>query len=325
MRFGLKLLSVVLLVFFVAVGCVNSNGRHVPPSLLQSIPVTSVEYTAYGDAEYVTAFVLERATSYLVPVSLSRKPEDVEPIDFAIAILNGDIEVPGFHTVGAVQARIEHASLVDGLVTLEMSGSFQNWVMRNLVDERNFVQATVLTITGFADVEAIQFLSNGKEVHGTVFVYPMDKPISRPQMVNSVPSSGFSAVLYLRLRGASLLVPYTRLVESRDPLVVLNELLRFKGNDNLISPIPGGLVVKGLRIEDGTALLNLDKGAVTHIMQGALDEQLVLDAMVHTLLEFSEIRQVQILIDGRVLGPLSTNVDLSRAIGKTPINKQSLR
>lgn len=143
-------------------------------------------------------------------------------------------------------------------------------------------------------------------------------------MVNSVPSSGASAILYLRLRGANLLVPYTKLVEKRDPLVVLNELLRFKGTDNLVSPVLGGLVVKGLRIENGIALLNLDKSAVTHIMQGTLDEQLVLDAMVHTLLEFTEIRQVQVLIDGRVLGPLSTNVDLSRAIGKTPINKQLL-
>ena len=324
MRIGMKLLSIVLLVFFVAVGCVNSNGRHVPPSVLQSIPINSVEYTAHGDAEYVTAFVLERSTNYLVPISLNRKSADVEPIDFAIAVLNGDVEVPGFRAVGAVQARIENASLVDGLVTLEMSSGFQSWVMRNLVDERNFVQATVLSLTGFVDVNAIQFFSNGREIHGTVFVFPMDRPISRPQIANSVPSSGISAILYLRLRGTNLLVPYTKLVDRRDPLGVLNELLRFKGSDNLVSPIPGGLTVKGLRIEDGSAMLNLDKSAVTHIMQGTLDEQLVLDAMVHTLLEFSEIRQVQILVDGRVLGPLSTNVDLSRAIGRTPINKQAL-
>ncbi|KAF0197674.1 MAG: lipoprotein LpqB GerMN domain-containing protein [Bacillota bacterium] len=320
MRFGLKLLSIVLLVFLVTVGCVNTNGRHIPPSLLQSISINSVEYTAYGDAGYVTVFVLERATSYLVPVSLS-KPADVQPIDYAIAILNGDVEVPGFRTFGTVQARIERASFVDGLVTLEMPSGFQSWVMRNLVDERNFVQATVLTLTGFVDVEAIQFFSNGREVHGTVFVYPMDRPILRPQVVNTAPSSGLSAILYVRLRSANLLVPYTKLVERRDPLWVLNELFKFKGSDNLVSPIPGTLIVKGLRIEDGTALLNLDKSAVTHIMQGALDEQLVLDAIVHTLLEFSEIRQVQILIDGRVLGPLSTNIDLSRAIGKTPINQ----
>ena len=130
----------------------------------------------------------------------------------------------------------------------------------------------------------------------------MDRPISRPQIANSVPSSGISAILYLRLRGTNLLVPYTKLVDRRDPLGVLNELLRFKGSDNLVSPIPGGLTVKGLRIEDGSAMLNLDKSAVTHIMQGTLDEQLVLDAMVHTLLEFSEIRQVQILVDGREIG-----------------------
>lgn len=324
MRTGLKLLSALLLVLFVAVGCVNGNGRQVPPALLQSIPLNLVEYTAYGDAEYVTAFVTERATGYLVPVSLSRRPADVHPIDFAIAVLNGDIEVPGFSTVGTVQARIERATLADGLVTLEMASGFQNWVMRNLVDERNFVQATVLSLTGFIDVKAVQFFSNGKEVHGTVYVFPMDRPISRPHMVNSVPSSGQSAIFYLRLRGVNLLVPYTKLVERRDPLGVVNELLKFKGSDNLVSPIPGGLVVKGLRVEDGTALLNLDQSAVSHIMQGTLDEQLVLDAMVHTLLEFSEIKQVQVLIDGRVLGPLSTNVDLSRAIGKTPINKQLL-
>lgn len=321
MRIWFKLLLVLLLALFVAVGCVNSNGRQIPPALLQSIPMNSVEYTAYGDAEYVTAFVLEPATSFLVPVSLSCKLAELSPMDFAIAVLNGDIEVPGFRTVGTVQARIENVSLVDGLVTLEMSGDFQSWVMRNLVDERNFVQATLLSLTGFDDVETIQFVSNGKEIHGTVLVYPMDLPIYRPQIVNSVPSFGQNAILYLRLRSAKLLVPFSKPVEERDPLVALNELVKFKGSDNLVSPVPGGLIVKGLRVEDGTALLNLDKSAVTHIMQGTLDERLVLDAMVHTLLEFSEIKRVQILVDGRVLGPLSTNVDLSRAIGKTPINQ----
>ena len=321
MRTWFKSLLVLLLVLFVAVGCVNSNGRQVPPTVLQSIPINSVEYTAYGDADYVTAFVIEPVTSYLVPVSLSCKLLDVPPIDFVIAVLNGDIEVPGFRTVGTVQARIEQASLVDGLVTLEMSSGFQSWVMRNLVDERNFVQAAVLSLTGFDDVETIRFVTNGKEIHGTVFVYPMDLPIYRPQIVNSVPTSGQNAILYLRLRSAKLLVPYTKPVEESDPLVVLNELIKFKGSDNLVSPVPGGLILKGLRIEDGTALLNLDKSAVTHIMQGTLDEQSVLDAMVHTLLEFSGIQRVQILVDGRVLGPLSTNVDLSRAIGKTPINQ----
>jgi len=313
----------VLVVFFVAVGCVNGNGKQIPPATLQSVPTHVVEYTAYGDSEYVTIYLVESNSNYIVPTSVRREADD-SPLSLALSVLNGELQVPNFRGVAAPQAFIEDAVLADGVITLNMPASFQSWVMRNLAEERNFIQATVLTLTSFKDITSVRFLANGRDLFGTVFVYSMDRPIPRPQIINSSPESGASVVLYLRLRGTNVLVPYTKTVERRDPLLALNELLRFKGHDTLASPIPGGITIKGLRVDDGTAYLNLDKSAVTHIMQGTLDEHLVLDSLVHTLIEFQEIRQVQILVDGRVLGPLSNNVDLSRAIGRTPINKQLL-
>jgi len=78
--------------------------------------------------------------------------------------------------------------------------------------------------------------------------------------------------------------------------------------------------MQSVRVEDGIATVNLDKTSVSLLLQGALDERLVLDALVYTLLEFPEVKQVRFLVDGRVLGPLGSHVDLSRPLGRTPIN-----
>lgn len=321
MRMGSRFIAIMLLVLFVAVGCANSNGKTPSPStLLQSIPVQAVEYTAYGDAEYVTVYMLHKTANYLVPISVEREVE-LTPFDKSVELLNGSLQIGDFRTVGSPQSQIHGAVLQDGIVTLQMAAGFQNWVVRNLAEERNFVQAAVLTFTSFCDVTAVQFLADSHRVFGTVSQYSLEKPIPRPQIVNSAPGSAASVILYLRLRGTNILVPYSKQVERREPLSGLNELFNFRGIDDLVSPIPGGINIKSLRIEDGTAVLNLDKGAVSHILQGTLDEQLVLDGLIHTLLEFSEVRQIQILIDGRVLGPVGTNVDLSRTIGRTPVNR----
>ena len=78
--------------------------------------------------------------------------------------------------------------------------------------------------------------------------------------------------------------------------------------------------MRGVAVEDDVAIVDLERRVVNLFLQGAFNEQIVVDALVHTLLEFPEISQVQFLIDGRVLGPVSANIDLSRPLGRTPIN-----
>lgn len=323
MRVTLKLIVAVMLVCFVAVGCVNSYGRApvAPPSMLHAVSIPSCEYSTNSDIDYVSVYVLERASGLLVPISVSRKADDPPPVEFAVSLLNGGFSASNYRLFGVPQSRIQQVSLDNSILTVTLPPEFQTWVTRNLAEERGFVQSVVLTFTSFQDVEAVRFMTNGKPMYGTVGQFQLDKPIPRPQSVNAAVVNGASAVLYLRLRNSNVLVPLSRPVEKRDPATALLELVKFRGTDSLVSPLPASVSVKSVRVENGVATVNLDKNVVTLLLQGAFDEQLVLDALVHTLLEFVEIKQVQLLVDGRVLGPLGSNVDLSRPLSRTPINK----
>lgn len=323
MRFALKLSVVVVLVVFVAVGCVSSHGRIpvAPPAVLSSVSAPVSEYTTTGGTDYVSIYVLERTSGFLAPVSVPRKADDPPPVEYAVSLLNGGFSSSNYRLFGAPQSRIQRVTLENNVLTVTFSPAFQTWVTRNLAEERGFVQSVVLTFTSFQDVAAVRFMTNGHPMHGTVGHFQLDRPVPRPQVVNATVSSGASAVLYLRLRNANVLVPLSRPVEKREPDTALSELIRFRGTDSLVSPLPANVAVKSVRVENGVATVNLDKNVVTLMLQGAFDEQVVLDAVVHTLLEFPEVKQVQFLVDGRVLGPLGSNVDLSRPLSRTPINK----
>jgi spore germination protein GerM len=207
------------------------------------------------------------------------------------------------------------------VLTLDMPPAFQAWVTRNLAEERAFVKAAVLTLTSFQDITAVRFTINGRPMRASVGPFELAEPISRPTAVNSLPAANNATVLYLKLRDSDLLVPWAVPAPRRDPAVALQELIRFRGHERLVSPVPRNLAVQSVRVEEGLAIVNLDKASVSLFLQGTVNQQLVLDALVYTLLEFPGIKGVQFLVDGRVLAPLGANIDLSKPIGRTGINR----
>ncbi|MBT9157511.1 MAG: hypothetical protein DDT36_00493 [Firmicutes bacterium] len=316
MRAWMKMFVVVLLALFMATGCLNvaRRGTDAPTA-----PVAT-SYTTDGNAPFVSVFVVHQASSHLVPVSVSRKLDGSSPVEQAVFLINGGFVSPGFRLPGGPEARIVGVSHQGSTLEVEMTGAFQAWVSRNQAEQRTFIGAVVLTLTTFADVEAVRLVIAGRPVQGVVGGFNLSHPLARPSAINSVQLAEPHVVLYARMPDRDLLVPITVPVPRREPAMALQALLNFPPSDGLVSPVPRGVQFRGISVENGVAIVNLDKTVVNLFLRGAFHEQIVVDALVQTLLEFPQVKKVQFLVDGRVLGPLSANIDLSAPIGRTPIN-----
>lgn len=322
MRVWTTMFIIIALVLFTAVGCVNvpRQGQEVTE------PSAPIAYLTQGHAPFVSIFVQQIASGFLVPVSVYRKVGDPPPIQQAVALLNGELGSTEYRLLGGAPAKIQSVALHNGVLDIEMPPEFPSWVLRNQTEERAFIGAVILTFTAFDDVEAVRFMVLGRPIQGMVGGLNLSGRLVRPTFVNYpkvAPSHKIAlphAVVYARVKGSNVLVPVTRSLPRRDPAAALQALLEFAPADNLISPLPQGIRLRAVTVEGGVAIVDLDRRVVNLFLQGAFNEQIVVDALVHTLLEFPEIRQVQFLIDGRVLGPVSANVDLSRPLSRTPIN-----
>lgn len=321
MRLRKWLLVLVPVAFSLAVSCTNEQGRApLVPFAVETAYSQRVQYTVSGDAPFVVVYALQRSTGWIVPLSVTREPNQT-PLEQAVRLLSNGSLPEDFKTLGAGQYRIQGTTLKDSVLTVDMSPAFQVSVTRNLAEERVFVKAAVLTLTSFRDITAVRFTINGRPMQGALGPFRLAEPIGRPTAVNSSLTTGNSLVLYLRLRDTELLVPWAVPAVRREPAVAVQELIRFRGHQRLASPVPGNLSVKSVRVEEGLAIVNLDKTSVSLFLQGAVNQQLVLDALVYTLLEFPDIKEVQFLVDGRMLAPLGANIDLSKPIGRTEINR----
>jgi len=316
MRAWLKVLIVLFVALFVASGCAADPRRGVDVSA----PPVPVTYITTGNSHFVTIFVAHRSSSQLFPVSVPRLLEAPTPLEHAVALLNGDFNNPDFRLHGGPDTRIVGFTMNSGTLELDMSPAFQTWGSRNPAEARAFLGATVLTLTSFADVQAVRFVSAGRPIQGMVGGFNLGALVSRPTLVNASSVREPHATIYALAEASQLLVPLTVTLTRREPQAALQALLNFAPQGGLISPLPRGVQVKGLSIDNGIAVVNLDRSVVNLFLRGAFHERLVVDAIVQTLLEFAGVRQVQFLVDGRVLGPLSDSIDLSVPIGRTPVN-----
>jgi len=316
MRAWLKVMLILFVALFVAAGCTNVTRRGTDAP----VPPVQVTYATAGNSPFVTVFVVHRASANLVPLSVPKRPGDSTLVEQAVALLNGEFSSPDFRLLGGPDARIAGVTMHNGTLEVEMSPAFQSWVSRNQAEERAFLGATLLTLTSFADVQAVRFVSSGRPIQGTVGGFNLSSPLSRPTLLNTASVREPHAAIYALAEDRQLLVPVTVSLPRREPLVALQTLLNLAPQGGLVSPVPRGVQVKGLSVDNGIAVVNLDRSVVKLFLRGAFHEQIVVDAIVQTLLEFPGVRQVQFLVDGRVLGPLSDNIDLSVPIGRTPIN-----
>jgi len=125
--------------------------------------------------------------------------------------------------------------------------------------------------------------------------------------------------LYFPSDDGTVLLAETRDVrESPDKSVqireVVSELLRGPMKEGLVSSFPAGSRVKNVFIDSsGTAYVNFSRELQSDFPGGAWTETLAIYSLTNTLaINFPEVKQVQILVEGGVPETLAGHIDISR-------------
>ncbi|MCG0278405.1 MAG: GerMN domain-containing protein [Thermanaeromonas sp.] len=83
----------------------------------------------------------------------------------------------------------------------------------------------------------------------------------------------------------------------------------------LLPTIPKGTVLKDINIRpDGLARVDFSKELITNHSGGSLGESLTVYSIVNTLTQFPTVKQVQILVEGKVVDTIAGHVDVSSAM-----------
>lgn len=108
---------------------------------------------------------------------------------------------------------------------------------------------------------------------------------------------------------------------KEDPIEAALRLLVEQGNGKDPSnPIPEGTKLLGVEVKDGLAIVNFSHEFRDNFQGGSTGEALLIGAILRTLGQFSEIRQVSILVEGKPISSLG-HLDLS---GRLDVNSSGM-
>lgn len=114
------------------------------------------------------------------------------------------------------------------------------------------------------------------------------------------------------------LVPVERIVpvDADEHKAALEELL--KTNENEEGPakylIPQGSRLLGLKINNGTAYADFNNALKENFPGGSMNEALLVNAIVHTLTQFDDVKRVQIMVEGKKIESLGGHLEISQPI-----------
>ncbi|MDI6827049.1 MAG: GerMN domain-containing protein [Armatimonadota bacterium] len=104
---------------------------------------------------------------------------------------------------------------------------------------------------------------------------------------------------------------YKQISADENPIEAALKLLVEQGNSKDPSnPIPEGTKLLGVEVKDGLAIVNFSHEFRDNFEGGSTGEALLIGAILRTLGQFPEIRQVSILVEGKPIDSLG-HLDLS--------------
>lgn len=99
--------------------------------------------------------------------------------------------------------------------------------------------------------------------------------------------------------------------------LVLDELLKGPKDKSLVRVFPQNAKVKSVKVENGTATVDFNKALKSEFKGGSTGEELLVESLVNTLTDFSEVKRVKILIEGKSIESLSGHMDLSTTLERS--------
>lgn len=102
----------------------------------------------------------------------------------------------------------------------------------------------------------------------------------------------------------------------------IEELIKGPKSRDLVRTIPEGTKLKNIKIEDNICYPDFSQELISRHWGGSSGERMTVYSIVNTLTNFSSIKSVRILIEGKDVATLKGHMDLSEPI---PRNEEIIR
>lgn len=88
-------------------------------------------------------------------------------------------------------------------------------------------------------------------------------------------------------------------------------------NVDLVSVMPSGTKLRNIAIKDKIAYVDFNDKLVKNNKGGSASEILLVASIINTLTEFKEIKQVQIMVDGKKIDTISGHLDIGEPLSRS--------
>jgi germination protein M len=298
--------AIILICTLVFASCSQRQTGEEEP---QDIPTTNEEVTDELIRETVVYY--QDDAGYLVPVM--RKIPWVEGIAKATLQVmmdtpeqQEDLMMMGLRPLLPADAKILGMSIKDRVAKLDLNSAVLE--CEDAVAENNMIQGIVMTLAGFSTIDQVQFLFDGKVVdampHGTKVKDPIGPSDINIEKSDDAAADGAKVTVFFQSTSSSqydYLIPVTRITsaENRTLETAILEMLKGpKDMDNMTIDIPPDTELLGIQMKDGITYINFSK-EFKSLANSEESEAMVLKAIKMAAMEFPEVGQVEILVEGK--------------------------
>ena len=94
----------------------------------------------------------------------------------------------------------------------------------------------------------------------------------------------------------------------------LKALLDGTKEQGLATIVPKQAKIKSVKVQGDTAFVDFDDNLIKKFIGGSTGEEMLVGSIVNTLTEFSEIKKVQLLVEGKKIESISGHLDLTKPV-----------
>ena len=94
----------------------------------------------------------------------------------------------------------------------------------------------------------------------------------------------------------------------------LKALMSGTKEKGLATIVPKQAKIKSVKVKDNVAYVDFDENLVKKFIGGSTGEEMLVGSIVNTLTEFSEIKKVQLLVEGKKIDSLAGHFDLTKPV-----------
>lgn len=303
-----KTLNLILILFTVLVlaGCGGNS-----PGAEPSGQVTE----ALGEN---MAFVYYIKSGFLVPVSYNidvNSDNYIEKVSTAINLLFSKDVPKGFES-GLAEAKINSLDVNQDTVSVDVSGQFLSNGKTQFA-----VGQIVYTLTECDNILHVNISVDGKAYANMLerpkFINPVNPEQYAQDKDNPAELSKYVTVYYTD-SDKKYLIPLTIKTDKTSAEDKAKEALRYlsegiEGIDG-ISVFPNKMKIREFHIKDGTAEIDLDLDALFAFNDEVQYAEIAIDSAVRTLTSIDGINQVQLLVNGKKLDYVTSNMSIKDPI-----------